>query len=58
MYERINNGVNALGNQEGWAYTAGFLQSQLTQALSYVPKKYQEQLIKDFEKAVASKVES
>lgn len=56
MYNRINDGVNALGQQEGWAYTAGFLQSQLLQAIMMLPKTKQAVMIREFERAVGSNV--
>lgn len=54
MYERINSGVNALANQEGYAYTLGFMQAQLQLVLQYVPKTKQKMLLEDFERAVQS----
>lgn len=56
MNNQINSGVNALANQEGWAYTAGFLQSQLLQAIALLPKTKQKVMIADFERAVGMKV--
>lgn len=56
MYNRINAGVDALAKQEGFAYTAGFLQSQLLQAISLLPKTKQKLVLEDFERAVGSKV--
>lgn len=56
MYDRINSGVNALIEQEGYAYTLGFMQAQLQLVLQYVPKTKQKMLLEDFERAVGSKV--
>ena len=54
--KRINVAVDAVLNQEGAAYTAGFLVSQLTAALEAMPKTRQKMFMAQFEAVVGSRV--
>jgi hypothetical protein len=53
---RINSAADAMINQEGYGYTAGFLVSQLVEALQYMPKTKQKLFMEQLERTVGSKV--
>jgi hypothetical protein len=53
---RLNEAVNALAKEEGWGYTAGFLQSQLAEAVALLPKTKQKMFLAQFEHLVGQKV--
>ena len=55
-YQDISNAVNALYDQEGAAWTAGFLTSQLIAAVDQLPKTKQKMFIAQLNSIVGSKV--
>ena len=55
-YQDISNAVNALYDQEGAAWTAGFLTSQLVAAVDQLPKTKQKMFIAQLNSIVGSKV--
>lgn len=53
---RIDDGIDALAKQEGYAYATGFLISQLKAAVDTLPKTKQKMFMAQFEHVVGYKV--
>lgn len=55
-YDQISQATNALYDQEGAAFTAGFLTSQLVAAVEMLPKTKQKMFLAQLNAVVGSKV--
>ena len=56
VYERVTGATNALFDQSGAAFTAGFLTSQLVAAVEQLPKTRQKQFLAGLDRMVGDLV--